>query len=73
LSLIVGHLKEEAVILELTERGMCLGLVAGGEVMKTGQKDLVERVNQEETFVSKIGILCSCVRLQKTFISLIQM
>jgi hypothetical protein len=38
---IVGLLKEQPVILELIERGLYLGLVAGRGVMKTGQKDLV--------------------------------
>jgi len=69
---IVGLLKEQPVILELIERGLYLGLVAGRGVMKTGQKDLVGRMNQEETSVSKTGTSRSCIHLQKTCISLIQ-
>jgi len=65
---IVGLLKEQPVVLELIERRLYLGLVAGRGVMKTGQKDL----NQEETSVSKIGTSQSCIHLQKTCISLIQ-
>jgi hypothetical protein len=42
---IAGLLKEEAVILEMREKGVDLGQVTGGEVTKTGQKDLVRRGN----------------------------
>jgi hypothetical protein len=58
--------------LELIERGLYLGLVAGIEVMKIGQKGLVGRMNQEETSVSKTGTSRSYVHLQKTCISLIR-
>jgi hypothetical protein len=52
---IAGLLKEEAVILEMTGKGVDLGQVAGGEVMKRAQTDLVGRRSKEETSVSKIG------------------
>lgn len=52
---ILGLLKEQLVVMELIERGLYLGLVAGRIVMQTGQKDLVGSMNQEETCVSKIG------------------
>ena len=58
--------------MELIQRGLYLGLVAGREVMQTGQKDLVGGMNQEETSVSKIGTSRSCVHLRKTCINLIQ-
>jgi hypothetical protein len=68
---IVGLL-EQPVVLELIERGLYLGLVAGREVMKIEQMDLVGRMNQEETCVRKIGTSQSCVHLRKTYISLIR-
>lgn len=46
-SVIAGLLKEEAVVLEMTEKGVDLGQVTGGEVAKRGKKNLVGRGNQE--------------------------
>jgi hypothetical protein len=58
--------------LELIEGRLYLELVAGTEVMKIGQQDLVGKLNQEKTSVSQIGTLQSCVRSRKTCISLSQ-
>jgi hypothetical protein len=70
---IAGLLKEEAVILEMTEKGVDLGQVTGGEVAKRGKKNLLGRGNQERTSVSKIGKPQSCIHLPKTCTSLIQL
>jgi hypothetical protein len=73
LSVIAGHLKEEAVVLEMREKEVILELVTGGEIMKGRPKALVERWNEEENSVSKIGTQRSCVHLPKICTSLTQL
>jgi hypothetical protein len=52
---IAGLLKEGAVILEMTGKGVDLGQVTDGEVTKRAHTNLVGRRNKEETPVNKTG------------------